>query len=113
MAINEMEYGSVPFTIEQMEANQDEDQCQHASCLKSEVNLSLCLCVCFISYDGRRGEGMFVIESLQHLQYLFLLPVCSITVWFSYSECHINNAEGDDIDLCRENSKQKCHMGLE
>ncbi len=50
---------------------------------------------------------MFVIESLQHVQCLLLLSVYSIIVWFSYSECHINNAEGDDIDLCRENMANK------
>lgn len=39
--------------------------------------------------------------SLLHLQYfvIFCSPVYSIMVWFSYSECHINNASDDGIDL--------------
>lgn len=53
---HEAEYGSVPFAIKQIEANQDEDQCQHAACsVRSQL---VSLCVFHSSYDGRRGEGM-------------------------------------------------------
>lgn len=73
-----------------------------------EVNQSVC--VFHQDCDGRQGE--FVIENFLRLQYSLLLSVYSITVWFSYSECHFNNAKGDDIDLYEEVVANKPHMGL-